>query len=107
MSTTAAAPETIDLRDEQFRPPDPVRDARTWPYGIRQELSDEHGTERVDRMQSRRPGWQPGSWMRLGNLDRSYLTTLRAFGGLQSYPSRTKDPDGRANAAGRGRLPGH
>jgi pyruvate dehydrogenase E1 component len=30
----------------------------------------------------------------LGNLDRSFLTTLRAFGGLQSYPSRTKDPDG-------------
>ena len=30
----------------------------------------------------------------LGNLDRSYLTRLRAFGGLQSYPSRTKDPDG-------------
>ena len=29
----------------------------------------------------------------LGNLDRSYLTTLREFGGLQSYPSRTKDPD--------------
>jgi len=29
----------------------------------------------------------------LGNLDRMYLTTLRAFGGLQSYPSRTKDPD--------------
>jgi pyruvate dehydrogenase E1 component len=29
----------------------------------------------------------------LGNLDRSFLTTLRAFGGLQSYPSRTKDPD--------------
>ncbi len=29
----------------------------------------------------------------LGNLDRSYLATLRAFGGLQSYPSRTKDPD--------------
>jgi pyruvate dehydrogenase E1 component len=28
----------------------------------------------------------------LGRLDRSYLTTLRAFGGLQSYPSRTKDP---------------
>lgn len=28
----------------------------------------------------------------LGNLDRSYLTRLRAFGGLQSYPSRTKDP---------------
>ena len=29
----------------------------------------------------------------LGNLDRSYLTMLRARGGLQSYPSRTKDPD--------------
>jgi pyruvate dehydrogenase E1 component len=29
----------------------------------------------------------------LGDLDRTYLTTLRAFGGLQSYPSRTKDPD--------------
>ena len=29
----------------------------------------------------------------LGKLDRSYLTTLRARGGLQSYPSRTKDPD--------------
>src|SRR5271169_4090745 len=30
----------------------------------------------------------------LGNLERSYLPTLRGFGGLQSYPSRTKDPDG-------------
>ena len=29
----------------------------------------------------------------LGGLDRSYLTRLRALGGLQSYPSRTKDPD--------------
>ncbi|MGZ4467274.1 MAG: transketolase-like TK C-terminal-containing protein [Nocardioidaceae bacterium] len=29
----------------------------------------------------------------LGELDESYLTTLREFGGLQSYPSRTKDPD--------------
>jgi len=29
----------------------------------------------------------------LGNLDRDYLTRLREFGGLQSYPSRTKDPD--------------
>ena len=28
-----------------------------------------------------------------GELDRSYLTQLRALGGLQSYPSRTKDPD--------------
>lgn len=29
----------------------------------------------------------------LGELDESYLETLRAFGGLQSYPSRSKDPD--------------
>jgi len=29
----------------------------------------------------------------LGELDRSRLTELRAFGGLQSYPSRSKDPD--------------
>ena len=29
----------------------------------------------------------------LGELDESYLTTLRAFDGLQSYPSRAKDPD--------------
>ncbi|SDO47502.1 pyruvate dehydrogenase [Geodermatophilus sp. DSM 45219] len=28
----------------------------------------------------------------LGQLDASYLTTLREFGGLQSYPSRSKDP---------------
>jgi pyruvate dehydrogenase E1 component len=29
----------------------------------------------------------------LGQLDRLQLTTLRQFGGLQAYPSRTKDPD--------------
>ncbi|MFC4530363.1 transketolase-like TK C-terminal-containing protein [Sphaerisporangium dianthi] len=29
----------------------------------------------------------------LGELDEAYLTTLRQFGGLQSYPSRSKDPD--------------
>ncbi len=29
----------------------------------------------------------------LGNLDQHYLRTLRAFNGLQAYPSRTKDPD--------------
>lgn len=28
-----------------------------------------------------------------GELDRTYLTTLRQRGGLQAYPSRTKDPD--------------
>jgi pyruvate dehydrogenase E1 component len=29
----------------------------------------------------------------LGRLDECHLTGLRAFGGLQSYPSRAKDPD--------------
>ncbi|WP_344868243.1 transketolase-like TK C-terminal-containing protein [Amycolatopsis ultiminotia] len=29
----------------------------------------------------------------LGDLDEKYLTSLREFGGLQSYPSRSKDPD--------------
>ena len=29
----------------------------------------------------------------LGQLPREYLTTLRAYKGLQAYPSRTKDPD--------------
>jgi pyruvate dehydrogenase E1 component len=29
----------------------------------------------------------------LGQLPQPYLTSLRAFGGLQAYPSRTKDPD--------------
>lgn len=29
----------------------------------------------------------------LGDLDQAYLSTLRQRGGLQSYPSRTKDPD--------------
>lgn len=29
----------------------------------------------------------------MGDLDVAWLARLRAFGGLQSYPSRTKDPD--------------
>lgn len=29
----------------------------------------------------------------LGELDERHMTTLREFGGLQSYPSRSKDPD--------------
>ncbi|MCC2594118.1 pyruvate dehydrogenase [Tessaracoccus sp. OS52] len=29
----------------------------------------------------------------MGTLDPKYLTMLREFGGLQAYPSRTKDPD--------------
>jgi len=30
----------------------------------------------------------------LGELNEAHLTQLREFGGLQSYPSRSKDPDG-------------
>jgi pyruvate dehydrogenase E1 component len=30
----------------------------------------------------------------LGQLPREYLTRFRSYGGLQAYPSRTKDPDG-------------
>ena len=41
---------------------------------------------------TRRPVFHAIQYL-LGNLDRAYLPTLRAFGGLQSYPSRTKDPD--------------
>ena len=29
----------------------------------------------------------------LGNLEESYLEKFRDFGGLQAYPSRTKDPE--------------
>lgn len=29
----------------------------------------------------------------LGSLDERYMTSLREYGGLQSYPSRSKDPD--------------
>ncbi len=29
----------------------------------------------------------------LGRLPQEYLTQLRSYGGLQAYPSRTKDPD--------------
>jgi pyruvate dehydrogenase E1 component len=29
----------------------------------------------------------------LGNLSKSYMTRLRSYGGIQSYPSRVKDPD--------------
>ncbi len=36
----------------------------------------------------------------LGRLPQHMLTTLRDFGGLQAYPSRTKDPDGVTIATG-------
>ena len=35
-----------------------------------------------------------------GELDVSYLTRLREYGGLQAYPSRTKDPDVRDFSTG-------
>src|SRR3978361_2321788 len=38
----------------------------------------------------------------LGQLDEKYLTTLREFGGLQSYPSRGKDPAPADSLPGRG-----
>src|SRR4051794_32795388 len=40
----------------------------------------------------------------LGRLDRRYLTMLRQYGGLQSYPSRTKDPDPVDYSTGSGGL---
>ena len=43
----------------------------------------------------------------LGELDESYLTTLREFGGLQSYPSRAKDPDPVDYSTGLGRHRRH
>lgn len=38
------------------------------------------------------PGFHAIQYL-LGNLDQSMLPRLREFGALQSYPSRTKDPD--------------
>src|SRR3954451_11214605 len=40
----------------------------------------------------------------LGELDERYLTSLREFGGLQSYPSRSKDPDPVDYATGAGGI---
>lgn len=37
------------------------------------------------------PVWHAINYL-LGELDEEHLTTLRQYGGLQSYPSRTKDP---------------
>src|SRR5262249_26858289 len=39
-----------------------------------------------------------------GELDRAYLTRLRELGGLQSYPSRTTDPDVFVSSRGSGAL---
>src|SRR6478609_2024194 len=51
-----------------------------------------NGQDRVSIKPHASPAYHAVQYL-LGVLDRSYLTTLRAFHGLQSYPSRTKDPD--------------
>jgi pyruvate dehydrogenase E1 component len=51
-----------------------------------------NGRDRVSIKPHASPAYHAVQYL-LGLLDRSYLTTLRGFHGLQSYPSRTKDPD--------------
>jgi pyruvate dehydrogenase E1 component len=50
------------------------------------------GGDRVSIKPHASPAYHAVQYL-LGNLDQRYLQTLRAFGGLQAYPSRTKDPD--------------
>ncbi len=50
------------------------------------------GPDRVSVKPHASPAYHAVQYL-LGALDRRYLTTLRAYHGLQSYPSRTKDPD--------------
>ena len=54
-------------------------------------LADMDARDRVSVKPHASPVLQALEYL-LGRLDRSYLTRLRDFGGLQSYPSRTKDP---------------
>jgi pyruvate dehydrogenase E1 component len=54
-------------------------------------LADLDGRDRVSVKPHASPVLHALEYL-LGRLDRSYLTRLRDFGGLQSYPSRTKDP---------------
>ncbi|ADB49105.1 transketolase-like TK C-terminal-containing protein [Conexibacter woesei] len=49
------------------------------------------GPDRVSVKPHAAPVMQAISYL-LGTLEERWLTELRAFGGLQSYPSRTKDP---------------
>ncbi len=48
------------------------------------------GGDRVSIKPHASPAYHAVQYL-LGRLDRRYLTTLREFGGLQAYPSRTKD----------------
>jgi len=54
-------------------------------------LADMDGRDRVSVKPHASPVLHALEYL-LGRLDRSYLTRLRDFGGLQSCPSRTKDP---------------
>jgi pyruvate dehydrogenase E1 component len=54
-------------------------------------LADLQAEDRVSVKPHASPVLQAIEYL-LGRLDRSYLTRLRDFGGMQSYPSRTKDP---------------
>ena len=51
-----------------------------------------HAGDRVSIKPHASPAYHAIQYL-LGNLDQQYLPTLRAFNGLQAYPSRTKDPD--------------
>lgn len=51
-----------------------------------------NGRDRVAIKPHASPAYHAVQYL-LGALDQKYLTELRAFHGLQSYPSRTKDPD--------------
>src|SRR5215203_515371 len=50
------------------------------------------GGDRVSIKPHASPAYHAAQYL-LGRLDQRYLTTLREYGGLQAYPSRTKDPD--------------
>jgi len=51
-----------------------------------------HSTDRVSVKPHASPVLHSINYL-LGFLDEKYMTTLREFDGLQSYPSRAKDPD--------------
>ncbi len=51
-----------------------------------------HAGDRVSIKPHASPAFHACQYL-LGRLDQKYLPTLREFGGLQAYPSRTKDPD--------------
>jgi|CZKG01.1.fsa_nt_gi pyruvate dehydrogenase E1 component len=62
--------------------------------GIMSALHFEHlrGPDRVSVKPHAAPVLHAVNYL-LGRLDQRYMTELRAFEGLQSYPSRAKDPD--------------